>query len=46
MLSKRALAQFRAWGAQGGQTRAKRYTSKQISGMAKRASRERKRNGK
>lgn len=33
------LEQFREWGKKGGQRKASRYTRKQISDMAKRASR-------
>jgi hypothetical protein len=42
MLSERAREQFRKWGAEGGKRRAKKYSTKQISNMAKRG---RKRNG-
>lgn len=45
MLSERALRQFREWGAQGGRAKAKKYTRRQISQMAKRGAKRNRRNG-
>lgn len=44
MLDDKTLAQFKEWGRRGGKAKAKKYTSKQISNMAKRGLRK-KRNG-
>ena len=46
MLSERAREQFRKWGAEGGRRKAKKYSTKQISDMAKRGRRKRNGNGK
>ena len=46
MSEKTIAEQMREWGALGGKAKAKRYTRKQISDMAKRSLRKRKRNGK
>ena len=43
MLDEKAKQQFREWGALGGKAKAKKYTRKQLSNMAKRG--QRKRNG-
>ncbi len=43
MLDEKAKQQFREWGALGGKAKAKKYTRKQLSNMAKRG--RRKRNG-
>lgn len=43
MLDEKAKQQFREWGALGGKAKAKKYTRKQLSNMAKRS--RRKRNG-
>lgn len=45
MIDEKTLAQFRAWGAAGGRAKAKKYTTKQISNMAKRRKRKARRNG-
>lgn len=45
MFDEKTLAQFREWGRRGGKAKARKYTSKQISNMAKRGRRKRKRNG-
>lgn len=37
MLDEKTRAMFRKWGALGGATRAKKYTKRQLSLMAKRA---------
>ena len=39
MLDEKTLAQFRAWGAEGGRAKAKKYTKRQISNMVKRGKR-------
>ncbi len=44
MLDEKAKQQFRDWGALGGKAKARKYTSKQISAMAKRK-RAKRRNG-
>ena len=46
MFDEKTLAQFRAWGAIGGKAKAKKYTRKQISNMAKRGKRRKNGNGK
>ena len=42
MLDAKTLAKFKAWGRNGGKAKAKKYSSKQISNMAKRGLRRRK----
>ncbi len=37
MLTEKTKQMFRAWGAMGGKARAKKYTSKQLSQIAKKA---------
>ena len=46
MFDEKTLAQFRAWGAMGGRAKARKYTRKQISNMAKRGKRRPNGNGK
>ena len=41
MLDEKAKQQFREWGALGGKAKAKKYTRKQLSNMAKRGRRKR-----
>ena len=43
MAEKTIAEQMREWGALGGKAKASKYSSKQISNMAKRAKRKRKR---
>lgn len=45
MLDEKARAQFRRWGSEGGKTRAKRYTKRQLSLMARNAFKRKKVNG-
>ena len=43
MLDEKAREMFVEWGRKGGKAKAKRYTRKQISNMAKRGKRKRRR---
>ena len=45
MLDEKAREQFRKWGSQGGKAKAKKYTRRQISNMARRGKRKARANG-